>query len=86
MAGDSRNYNEIYRELAELLGEDAALILWRNYAGLNVTFPRQLYSRAYVRQFIRDNRETMKPGEIARRVGLTERRIRQIVHDMKEDG
>ena len=86
MAGNSGNYNEIYRELAELLDEDAALKIWRNYAGLSVAFPRQLYSRAYVRKFIRDNRDNMKPGEIARRVGLTERRVRQIIHDMKEGG
>ena len=57
-----------------------------NIAGLSVAFPRQLYSRAYVRKFIRDNRDNMKPGEIARRVGLTERRVRQIIHDMKEEG
>ena len=85
MAGNSEQYSEIYRELAELLGDGAVIKIWRNYSGMNVVFPRQLYSKAFVRQFIRENAGEMKPNEIARRVGLTERRVRQIIHDMKAE-
>ena len=81
MADHFRYYCETYRELAELIGEAAVIKIWRNYSGLTITFPRQLYSRDYIREYIRNNAGVLKPAEIARNVGLTERRVRQIIHE-----
>ena len=74
MVGKSGYYSEVYREMAELIGEAAVIKLWRSYSGLTVTFPRQLYSREYIREYIRGNMGVLKPSEIARNVGMTERR------------
>ncbi len=86
MVGKSGYYSEVYREMAELIGEAAVIKLWRSYSGLTVTFPRQLYSREYIREYIRGNMGVLKPSEIARNVGMTERRVRQIIHDLKKEG
>ena len=86
MAGKTGHYSEVYRELAELIGEAAVIKIWRSYSGLTVTFPRQLYSREFIRSYIRENTGILKPAEIARNVGMTERRVRQIIHDQKEEG
>ena len=85
MSWEPESYSGIYRELAELLGDAAVMKIWREFAGSTVTFPMRLYSREHVRQFIRDNRENMRPAELGRRVGLSERRVRQIIHDMCRD-
>ena len=83
MNGDPSQYNEIYRELAELVGNAAVMKIWNRYSGVSITFPRQLYSRAYIRKSIEENMGVMKPAEIARMVGLTERRVRQIIQEIR---
>lgn len=83
MGHDPDQYYEIYRELAELIGNANVHKIWQRYSGLTVSFPQHLYSREYTRQFIIDNYETMKPKDIARAVGLSERRVRQIIHEIK---
>ena len=83
MADYSGYYCETYKELAELVGTAAVIKIWRHYSGLTITFPRQLYSREYIREYIAANIGIMKPKEIAKNVGLTERRVRQIIHDIK---
>ena len=79
--GDFTHFNGVYKEMAELLGSTAALQIWNRYAGVIVSFPKQLYSKDYIRQFIRENTGKMKPSEIARAIGLTERRVRQIIRE-----
>lgn len=77
------NYSGIYRELAELLGDAATMKIWKRFAGLNITFPQKLYSVDFRKEFIRENMDEMRPSEIARALGLTERRIRQIISEIK---
>ena len=83
MGNDFTQYNEIYREMADLLGNAAALKIWNRYSGLTISFPRQLYSKEYVRRYVEENEGVLKPAEMARKVGLTERRIRQIIRDIR---
>ena len=80
MEVDTTQFNDIYKEMAELLGDAAALKMWNRYAGVSVSFPKQLYSR----EFIHDNSDVMKPSDIARTIGLTERRVRQIIKEERE--
>ena len=82
--GESENYCEVYRELAEIVGDAATRKIWKYYAGLSVDFPQRLYSKEYIEQVIAENMETMKASDIARMVGLSERRVRQIVRKVKE--
>ena len=58
--GDFTHLNGVYKEMAELLGSTAALQIWNRYAGVIVSFPKQLYSKDYIRQFIRENTGKMK--------------------------
>ena len=83
--GDFTHLNSVYKEMAELLGSAAALQIWNRYAGVIVSFPKQLYSKEYIRQFIRENNGKMKPSELARAIGLTERRVRQIISEEKKE-
>ena len=60
---DFTHLNGVYIEMAELLGNAAALKIWNRYADVIVSFPKQLYSKEHVRQFIRENSGKMKPFE-----------------------
>ena len=83
MGSDYSQYNDVYREIAELLGNAAALKIWSRFSGVSITFPRQLYSKDYVKKYIEEQIGVQKPSEIAKAVGLTERRVRQIIRDIK---
>lgn len=85
LSGNTENYCEVYKELAELVGESGAKKIWAHYRGLSIQFPQRLYSKEYTRQFIGKNLDTMKPKEMAKLLSLTERRVRQIVKEMKEE-
>ena len=81
------NYSGIYREIAELLGDAATMKIWKRFSGLNITFPQKLYSMEYRKDFIRENMDEMRPSEMAKALGLSERRIRQIIIEIRhEDG
>ena len=41
MEVDTTQFNDIYKEMAELLGDAAALKMWNRYAGVSVSFPKQ---------------------------------------------
>ena len=78
-------YGGIYKELAELLGDAATIKVWKRFSGLNVTFPQRLYSKEYTKEFIKENMHTLKPSELSRAMGLSERRIRQIITEIKHE-
>lgn len=83
MAGNADRYSEIYREMAVLIGDTAVQKIWKTYGGLSVSFPTKLYSKSYVRQFIETNMNQMKPAEMARELKLSDRRVRQIISEIR---
>lgn len=83
MESHPERYAELYKELAALIGDAAVRKLWKAYGGVTVTFPTRLYSREYTRQFVKDNMSCMKPSDMARELRLSERRIRQIIREIR---
>lgn len=80
-------YNRVYQELAGVLNNERQVhAMWEHYAGVSVTFPKSLYSRKYTRQLIEEAMDKEKPASIARRTGLTERRVRQIIREIRMAG
>ncbi len=78
-------YSGVYKEMADLLGDAAAVKIWKRFSGLNISFPQRLYSKEFTRQFIEENMGTMRPHDIARNVNLSERRVRQIINEIKNE-
>lgn len=84
MTETSDRYCKIYREMAELIGDAAVRKLWKEYGGTSVNFPVRLYSQEYTRSFIQENMEKITPADMARELRLTERRVRQIIHELRK--
>lgn len=55
------------------------LILHQVYKGLQVTFPKRLYSREYVREKVKKEYDGTNLKELSRRYGYSERWIRQMI-------
>lgn len=85
VSNNVENYCEIYRELAELIGENNSKKIWNYYRGLSIQFPQRLYSKEYTKKYIKENIDNMKLKDIAKHLNLTERRVRQIAKETKED-
>ena len=83
MSENKEKYSQIYKELSELIGDAATIKIWENYQGLNISFPKKLYSNEYVKTHIKENKDKKSVQEIAKEVGLSERRVRQILKDLK---
>lgn len=84
LKGNSKQYAGVYGELAEILSDVQVLKIWKRFSGVNVTFPQRLYSKEYTNAFIKENWGEMSAAEIARAVGLSERRVRQIAKEIRE--
>ena len=83
MNKQSDRYCDIYKDMADLLGETAVYKIWNRYAGQTINFPRKLLSRSYTKDYIRENKDTMKPSELAHELSLSERRVRQIISEIR---
>ncbi|MBS5799532.1 MAG: Mor transcription activator family protein [Clostridiales bacterium] len=55
------------------------LILHQVYKGLQVTFPKRLYCREYVREKVKKEYDGTNLKELSRRYGYSERWIRQMI-------
>ena len=82
---DPEYYFDIYRELAELIGVQNTKKVWNRYRGLTIQFPQRMYSQAYTKDFIRDNMNSMTIKEMAVQLNLTDRRVRQIIKELRRD-
>jgi hypothetical protein len=78
-------YSGIYKDLAELIGDGSTLKIWKHFSGLNITFPQKLYSIEFRKEYIMENMNNLKPSEMAKVLGLTERRVRQIISEIKHE-
>ena len=83
MSKNKEKYSQVYKELSELIGDAATIKIWENYQGLNISFPKKLYSNEFVREYISKNVGKKNPKVLAKEVGLSERRIRQILKEIK---
>ena len=74
----------VYKELAEIIGVDVTIKLHKHYQGVQITFPKKLYSIEYVRKRLGnpDADITKLSGEL----GYTTRRLRQIKNMEVQNG
>lgn len=79
-------FNDTYWELNNILGNPRAVYrIWEHYSGTTVTFPQKLYSREYMLDYIRESIGKKKPSEIAHALGITDRRARQIIKQIRQE-
>lgn len=82
---DPDYYFDIYRELAEVIGVQNTKKVWNRYRGLTIQFPQRMYSQVYTKDFIHDHMDSMTVKEMAVQLNLTDRRVRQIVKELREE-
>lgn len=77
----SADFAGLYKEIAELIGVEATIILHENFKGQQITLPKKLYTKAYILRQIPEGADADAIKRIAAEFGYTERRIRQLLKE-----
>lgn len=79
-------FNDVYKEMTDELGSATMVYrIWKSFGGTSITFPKKLYSQDFTRRYIKESIGRQKPSEVARDLRLTERRVRQIIREIREE-
>ena len=77
-------YAGIYRELAELIGEDNMKKVYDRYRGGKVEFPKRIYSKEYVMSMLKKYEGKKSVSEMAQEFDYSERYIRKLMAEMRD--
>ncbi|WP_331709062.1 Mor transcription activator family protein [Carnobacterium maltaromaticum] len=69
----------MYLELAKLVGEENAIVMYREYRGFQLNMPMRLVSSQHIRHIVETEYDGTNGEEIARFYGYTERHIRRLI-------
>lgn len=73
--------NHFYKELFELIGEEATLIIYQNYQGLSLTVPKKLYGRKKIADKLSslEKVDLQTKQEFARKYDYSQRQIERLL-------
>lgn len=78
--------NDIYKDLAELVGIENMEKIYTQYKGFQISFPKKLYHKDYVQEVVKEKYTGTNIQDLARKYGYTERWLRTIATEQsKED-
>lgn len=83
---DSSCLNEVYRDLADLLGIDVALQIYAEFAGQQISFPKKLFSIDYVVSETIRCYDGQNLHKLSKRFGYSERHLRYLMKQHLENG
>ena len=78
-----QNLRNVYMEIAEAYDIETALKIRKLFGGQQISFPKKLYCTEYVNECIKNEFNGSNIRELACQFGLSERRVRQILHESK---
>lgn len=76
-------YNGVYQELAELVGEKDAKLIWKSFAGMKINFPMRFISREYVKSMVETDIHKKTIGQLVHETGYSERSIRRMIEEIR---
>lgn len=83
MRKPNEDFKGIYKNIADLLGEEATIKLYKNYKGQQITFPMRLYSKEYVLKVIKDKYNGKNLNELSRELDYSERWMRKLINQIE---
>lgn len=77
------NFREVYREIARQTSVETVKVIHKLFSGQQISFPKKLYCTEYVNECIKNEFNGRNIRELARQFDISERRVRQILHESK---
>ncbi len=78
---DADNLAGIYKEIAAETDIDTAIAMFRMFNGQQIVFPKRLYNKNYIRQYIIENYNGKNIRKLSQELNYSDRRIRQILNE-----
>ena len=72
---------DVYMEIANKIGVDAAVAIHEMFKGQQILFPQKLYSKEYIYRYIKENYNGRNVRELSQKFGYSDRRVRQILNE-----
>lgn len=74
-------YNDIYKEISDLLGIEAAQKIYVRFKGQQITFPVRLYDPQLIQQNVIQEYDGTNIAELAQKYGYSEKTIRRMIKE-----
>lgn len=71
--------NDVYREIADLLGYDDALVLYTHFKGQQITFPIKLFNSEHIKKLLKQQYNGKNAKKLAKAYGYSERWIKELL-------
>ena len=71
--------SEVYREIAELVGYDNAIVIYTHFKGQQITFPVKLFNSEYIIEVLKKQYDGTNAKKLARTYGYSERWIKELI-------
>ena len=81
MKKETELYNNIYKEISELVGLDAALKIYLRFKGQQISFPVRLYNPQLIQQNVIKEYDGTNIAELARKYDYSEKTIRKMIKE-----
>lgn len=76
---DTDALNDVYKEIADLLGYDEALVLYTHFKGQQITFPVKLFKSEHIKELLKEQYDGTNAKKLARTYGYSERWIKELL-------
>jgi len=84
LRNDLNGLNEIYRELADEIGLENTLVVYRLFHGCQISFPDRLFSKEYIHKAILEEYNGSNAAQLAQKYNYSQRSIWRILKSPKE--
>lgn len=78
-------YNQVYNEIAEEIGLNAALKIYNMYHGTQINFPQKLHNPDYVKTVVPMEYDGGNVKQLAKKYNYSEKTIRRMIKDSIDD-
>lgn len=69
----------IYEEIAELTSREDAIAIYKKFNGLQISFPKRLYSTEYIEKYVKEHYNGKNLRELAQYFGYSDRHMREFL-------
>lgn len=73
--------NNVYREISEKMGMDAAMQIYQMFKGQQISFPMRFFNSAKIQQIIVQEYDGTNIKTLAIKYGYSEKTVRRIIKD-----
>ena len=78
-------YNQVYNEIAEEIGLNAALKIYNMYHGTQINFPQKLHNPDYVKMIVPMEYDGGNVKQLAKKYNYSEKTIRRMIKESVDE-